>query len=44
MQSYMDELVCMKLDGAMAELLVVRVDPEKYSKYVGKNRKGKYVI
>jgi hypothetical protein len=43
MHSDMDELVHMKLKGAMAELLV-RVNPEKYSKYVGKDRKGKDVI
>jgi hypothetical protein len=43
MHSDMDELLHMKLDRTMAELLV-QVDPEKYSKYVGKDRKGRDVI
>jgi len=43
MHSDMDELVHMKLDGPMAELLV-RVDPEKYKKFVTKDHHGKDVI
>jgi hypothetical protein len=42
MQSDMDELIHMKLEGAMAELLV-RVDPKKYRKFVSKEH-GKNVI
>jgi hypothetical protein len=43
MHSDMDELVHMKLDGSMAELLV-RVNPDKYRKYVAKDKNGKSVV
>ena len=43
MHSDMDELVHMKLDGPMAELLV-RVDPKKYERFITKDHNGKEVI
>jgi hypothetical protein len=43
MHADMDELVHVRLSGPMAALLV-RVDPEKYRKYVGKDKKGNETI
>jgi hypothetical protein len=43
MQADMDELVHMKLEGTMAELLVLRLDPKLYRKYVQTER-GKTVL
>ena len=43
MHADMDELVHMRLSGPMAELLV-RVDPNKYRKYVAQDKKGNAVL
>jgi Reverse transcriptase (RNA-dependent DNA polymerase) len=43
MQADMDELVHMKLEGTMAELLV-KINPKMYRKYLIINKKGKPVL